>query len=130
MANEATADTNVLSSVGEAQERATAPRRRNTRTVEVNEREEVNETDVADAAEDGEPNYVIRSRRADRKIGEVGRTGERVELPPAPGSVEEVEAAREQDEENMGKITGVNPYSGLEFRDGVDPVSGARQPGY
>jgi hypothetical protein len=124
MANEATTESNALAPLREAQARATAPRRRNARTVEVNE------TDVADASSDGEPNYVIRSRRADRKIGEVGRRGERVELPPAPGSVEEVEAAREQDDENMGRITGVNPYSGLEFRDGVDPVSGARQPGY
>ncbi len=42
-------------------------------------------------------------------------------------SEKEVEAARKQDEREMGKITGVSPFTGLDYRDGIDPVTGAKQ---
>ena len=49
------------------------------------------------------------------------------EVNPASPTDEEVRAAIEQDDENMGPRTGTSPITQVDYRDGVDPISGARQ---
>ncbi len=49
------------------------------------------------------------------------------EVNPASPTDKEVRAAIEQDDENMGPRTGTSPITQVDYRDGVDPISGARQ---
>ncbi len=55
------------------------------------------------------------------------KPGTAPEVNPASPTDEEVRAATLQDDENMGPRTGTSPITQVDYRDGVDPISGARQ---